>query len=333
MFEGLVRQLILGYLGRYIKDIQKEQLKITLWNEEVLLENVELILEAFDYLQLPFAFRQGRVGKLSIKIPWKKLGWDPVIIILEDVYICVSQRDDKEWCTDAIERREYANKKAQLAAAELAKLSRRVCDNQTGKSFISYITAKCDGRNSVWFEVFKFDNEANCYGVSSIAKVRGGQVSKLIDVRSLELYCDVFKENGDSESENAVAYKNVGMEKLEYGKYASMLAPLNVALSLSVNRSGKLLDDAPQYTVNIELDCLETSINEIQLQQILSLYGYVSLSRLREKYGRYRPWSSPIGKRLNGWQKAWWNYAQESVLSDVRRMLRKTSWKYFGERL
>lgn len=38
----------------------------------------------------------GRVGKLSIKIPWKKLGWDPIIIILEDVYICVSPRDDKE---------------------------------------------------------------------------------------------------------------------------------------------------------------------------------------------------------------------------------------------
>lgn len=32
MFEGLVRQLIVGYLGRYIKDIHKEQLKITLWN-------------------------------------------------------------------------------------------------------------------------------------------------------------------------------------------------------------------------------------------------------------------------------------------------------------
>jgi hypothetical protein len=29
--------------------------------EEVLLENVELILEAFDYLQLPFALKQGIV--------------------------------------------------------------------------------------------------------------------------------------------------------------------------------------------------------------------------------------------------------------------------------
>lgn len=32
MLEGFVRQLILGYLGRYVKDFQKEQLKITLWN-------------------------------------------------------------------------------------------------------------------------------------------------------------------------------------------------------------------------------------------------------------------------------------------------------------
>lgn len=91
-----MRQLLLGYLGRYVKDIQKEQLKITLWNEEVLLENVGLILEAFDYLQLPFALKQGRVGRLSIKIPWKKLGWDPLIITLEDVFVSASQRDDQE---------------------------------------------------------------------------------------------------------------------------------------------------------------------------------------------------------------------------------------------
>uniref|UniRef100_A0A2N9FJQ0 Reverse transcriptase zinc-binding domain-containing protein n=1 Tax=Fagus sylvatica TaxID=28930 RepID=A0A2N9FJQ0_FAGSY len=58
MLEGLVRQLLLGYLGRFVKDIPKEQLKIALWNGQVLLENVELILEAFDYLQLPFALKQ-----------------------------------------------------------------------------------------------------------------------------------------------------------------------------------------------------------------------------------------------------------------------------------
>ncbi|KAG8380914.1 hypothetical protein BUALT_Bualt06G0066200 [Buddleja alternifolia] len=354
MFEGLVRQLILGYLGKYIKDIQKEQLKITLWNEEVLLENVELILEAFDYLRLPFAFRQGRVGKLSIKIPWKKLGWDPIIIILEDVYICVCKRDEKEWSMDAVERREFASKKAQLAAAELAKLSRRVCDNQTGKSFISYITAKildsiqisirnvhvlyCDSLTATAEILFglKFSSltimkqsPVGSYG----AKVREGQVNKLIEVQSLELYCDMFGKTNGSNTENGIDSKNMGSGSLEDGKYSSLLAPLNVLVSLSVNRSGRLLNDVPQYTIVVELSSVATSMDEVQLQQILSLCDYMSLCRLREKYGRYRPWWSPLSKRLKGWKKAWWHYAQESVLSDVRRRLRKTSWKYFGERL
>ena len=38
----------------------------------------------------------GRVGRLSIRIPWKKLGWDPIIIILEDILVCASQREDEE---------------------------------------------------------------------------------------------------------------------------------------------------------------------------------------------------------------------------------------------
>ena len=38
----------------------------------------------------------GRVGKLSIKIPWKKLGWDPIEIVLENVFLSAAQRDDQE---------------------------------------------------------------------------------------------------------------------------------------------------------------------------------------------------------------------------------------------
>ncbi|KAF3772547.1 Vacuolar sorting-associated protein 13a [Nymphaea thermarum] len=109
---------------------------------EVVLENVELILEAFDYLQLPFAIKNGRIGRMCIKIPWTKLGWDPIIISLDDVFICTAQRDDSEWSPESVESREFAGKKAKLAAAELAKLTRRVCDNQSGQSFISYMSAK-----------------------------------------------------------------------------------------------------------------------------------------------------------------------------------------------
>ncbi|KAL3354105.1 hypothetical protein AABB24_018653 [Solanum stoloniferum] len=349
MFEGLVRQLILGYLGQYIKDIQKEKLKITLWNEEVLLEDVELILEAFDYLQLPFALKQGRVGKLSIKIPWKKLGWDPVIISLEDVLICASQRDDKEWRMDEVERREFAGKKAKLAAAELAKLSRRVCDSQAGNSFTSYITAKIldsiqlSIRNvHVLYRDMLTSSAVTVFGLklSSLTimrqlisgKVRDGSVNKLGEVKGLELYCNTLQSSHEVMRHNAVDSNSQARES-EAKNDRCMLVPLDVTLSLSVNRLGMLEKDVPQYFISVELNNVVVSLDEIQIQQILSICDYLLTCQLREKYGRFRPWWSPLGKKIKGWQTAWWQYAQKSVLLDVQQRLRRTSWKYLGERL
>ncbi|KAL5806155.1 hypothetical protein ACOSQ4_028888 [Xanthoceras sorbifolium] len=354
MFEGLVRQLLLGYLGRYVKDIQKEQLKITLWNEEVLLENVDLILEAFDYLQLPFALKQGRVGRLSIRIPWKKLGWDPLIIILEDVFVSASQRDDQEWSLDAVERREFAGKKAKLAAAELAKLSRRVCDNQAGQSFISYITAKVIDSIQVSIRNFhvlysntqldsaqimfslKFSSliimKQNLVGSYS-GKARGGQVNKIVEIKDLEICCCTFQSDVNMLSLDNVDSKFWSNARGEGNKFDHILKPFNVSVSLMINRSGKLDDDLPQYSIDTELTRLVLSLDEVQLQEIFILLDYLSTSRLREKYGRYRPRYSPLSKKPDGWQKLWWQYAQQSVLSDVRKKLKKTSWRYLGLRL
>ncbi|XP_058779187.1 uncharacterized protein LOC131653133 isoform X2 [Vicia villosa] len=63
------------------------------------------------------------------------------------------------------------------------------------------------------------------------------------------------------------------------------------------------------------------------------VWDYVCTCRLREKYGRFRPWHCPLPTKNKGWQITWWHYAQEAVLSDVRKKLKKTSWKYFGDRL
>ncbi|XP_010251472.1 PREDICTED: uncharacterized protein LOC104593388 isoform X1 [Nelumbo nucifera] len=353
MFEGLVRQLLLGYLGRYVKDIHKEQLKIGLWNGEVLLENVELILEAFDYLQLPFALKQGHVGRLSIKIPWKKLGWDPIIIVLEDVFMSACRRDDNEWSLDSVERREYAGKKAKLATAELAKLSRRVCDNQAGQSFISYITAKIlegiqvsiknvhvvyvDEQSDSARSLFglRFSSltvtKQNSVGLSGV-KLRGGQVNKIVEISSLGIYCSTSLGtlNIDDDNGNDSQFCNA---RFECGLSDYILAPFDVAVSLVVNRSGKVENGIPQYSVRAEINALVMSLNEVQMQRILIVWDYLCICQLRKKYGRYRPWCSPLSRKLKGWQKLWWHYAQESVLSDVHSRLRKTSWRYFGWRI
>ncbi|KFK27746.1 hypothetical protein AALP_AA8G423700 [Arabis alpina] len=355
MFEGLVRQLLLGYLGRYIKDIQKDQLKITVWNEEVLLENVELILEAFEYLQLPIALKQGRVGKLSIKIPWKKLGRDPIIIMLEDVFVCASQRNDQEWSSDVVEKREFAGKKAKLAAAELAKLSRRVFDSPAGNPFMSYIAAKILDSIQVSirnFHILYSDAQPESVQVllglrfssltitkqnpvgPSIGKVRGGQVNKLVEIEGLEIYCDMYEGNMDFLSvDEKRGFDNWCQSRLQSEKVGYLLKPVHVCVTLLVNRSGELYDDLPQYSISAELTDVVMTLNEFQLQQILVLLDYLQTSQLRERYGRYRPCSTSLSRKPPGWQKLWWHYAQKSILSDVRKKVWKTSWRFLGERM
>ncbi|OMO61086.1 hypothetical protein COLO4_33574 [Corchorus olitorius] len=349
MLERVLHQVLLGYLGRYVKDFSKDQVKVTLWNIEVELKDIDLILEAFDYLQLPFALKQGRVGRLSIKVPWNLISGEPILIALENVFFSVSPRDDHEWKMDAVETRELAGKKAKLAAAELAKLSRHVSDNKGGWSFIPYVTAKVLENIQVSirnFHVLYSDKQSNSEQVmfglrfSSLTMLkqnpvglRAGQVSKIVEIEGLEIYCSIFKEADNMLSLiNAEDSKSWCNSRSVGDKSEHILESVNVSLSLLVNRSGKL-NDLPQYSISAKITCLVVSLNETQLQQILILSDYLRTSQLREKYGRYRPWSCPLSRKEAGWQRLWWNYAQKSILSDVHEKLKKTSWRYLGQRL
>ncbi|KAL4187276.1 hypothetical protein AMTRI_Chr09g38240 [Amborella trichopoda] len=356
MFEGLVRQLLAGYgLGRYFKDIQKElQFKIELGKGKASLDNVALIPEAFDYLQLPFSIKEGRIGNLSIQIPWKKLGWDPIVIELKDVFLSTCPRDDAEYAQDAVEKRDIASKRAKLAAAELAKLSRRVSNNQVGQSFLSYLSAKILDNIQVTIYNFHviYDNKEKdlmAHFISGLkfsrldimtdtgakqnrngnvdVKFKGTQVNKVVKILDMGIYWNSYEGYPDRD------VMNISETSQDIGRYDYLIKPFNVTIWLVVDKSGKFEEGTPTYTVKSELTRLVLTLNEIQLQQILFFGDEFSIHSLREKYGRHRPWGCPLSEKQDGWQRLWWWYAQESVLLDVRRKLRKNSWSHLGERI
>ncbi|VFQ83984.1 unnamed protein product [Cuscuta campestris] len=165
-------------------------------------------------------------------------------------------------------------------------------------------------------------------------KVRGSHVNKIVEVQGLELYCYTYQGSDKSRSVgNSVDSKTWESAISQASEKVNLLAPLDVSLCLSVNRSGGFDSSAPQYLVNIQLKSMLIYVDEVQIQQVMSFCDYLLTSQLREKYGRYRPWWSPLDKKLKGWQIAWWHYALNSVLFDIHKRLRKTSWKYLGARL
>nr|XP_016443028.1 PREDICTED: uncharacterized protein LOC107768417 isoform X1 [Nicotiana tabacum] len=156
---------------------------------------------------------------------------------------------NNQWRMDEVERREFAGKKAKLAAAELAKLSRRVCDSRAGNSFTSYITAKVldniqlSIRNvHILYRDMLTSSAVTVFGMklSSLTimrqlvsgKMRDGRVNKLVEVKGLELYCTTFQSTHEVMRDYAVDSNSKGRE-LEANDDKYVLVPLDVSLSLS----------------------------------------------------------------------------------------------------
>lgn len=60
------------------------------------LENVRLKPEALDYLQLPVAVREGRIGRLKLQLPFGRWRGGPLVIELSDVMLCAAAREEAE---------------------------------------------------------------------------------------------------------------------------------------------------------------------------------------------------------------------------------------------
>jgi len=143
MFEGLVSDLLVKYLGQYIKDLNKEQLSIGVWGGNVVLENLEIKEEALDAFNIPFRVKKGFIGKLSLVVPWKNLKSKPVIVIIENVFLLAQpQYNYAEYDHEKEEKNKQKTKKARLENAELVKSFNEEGVDEKGDSFAQRLATK-----------------------------------------------------------------------------------------------------------------------------------------------------------------------------------------------
>uniref|UniRef100_A0A7I4B673 Uncharacterized protein n=1 Tax=Physcomitrium patens TaxID=3218 RepID=A0A7I4B673_PHYPA len=359
MLGSVVYQVLASYLGYYVKDMQREQFRIGLWSGEVLLENVDLRLEAFDSLQLPLSIKQASIGKLRICVPWKKLGWEPILISLEDVTICAGPQDDGEWDAEASERRELAAKKAALASAEIAKFSKCVSESKSGQSFLSNFFGKIVDNIQVVVKNVHIQymdkttdpevtflvgvtlsaltvstSDGSFSGSAGSGKERGGQEHKVVEVKQLAMYWNLrshpLSASAEAAEKQIISFSRT---KDDTPDKVYLLRPTDLTLKLLLNRNNMGEEGAAQYAVVINVDDLSLALEDLQLRGMLLLLDAVSIARAREKYGRFRSQANDgQGGPSTEWKKHLWQYAIDAVLSDVRKKLWRRSLGYLGWR-
>ncbi|KAH9684016.1 C2 domain-containing protein [Citrus sinensis] len=95
MFEAHVLHLLRRYLGEYVHGLSVEALRISVWKGDVVLKDLSLKAEALNSLKLPVTVKAGFIGTITLKVPWKSLGKEPVIVLIDRVFILAHPADGR----------------------------------------------------------------------------------------------------------------------------------------------------------------------------------------------------------------------------------------------
>ncbi len=121
MLEGLVAGLLNRFLGMYVKNFDPARLKVGIWSGDVKLRDLELRKEALDQLKLPINVMEGHLGQLTLIIPWSNLRGAPVRVLIEDVFLLASPKEEAAYDPEEEDRRKQRIKMEKLDSAELLK--------------------------------------------------------------------------------------------------------------------------------------------------------------------------------------------------------------------
>lgn len=137
MLEGLVAWVLNNYLGKYVENLNTDQLSIAILTGsfcfvfiyiysniickkigEVELENLPLRRDALRHLGIPVEIRAGHIGKIKLQIPIRSLRSSPWVIVIERLYLVAGPLALDEWDQAAEELADQDRKLAALDAIE-----------------------------------------------------------------------------------------------------------------------------------------------------------------------------------------------------------------------
>ncbi|CAL9040995.1 unnamed protein product [Musa banksii] len=120
MLEAHVLYLLRKYLGEYVEGLSVEALRISVWKGDVVLKDLKLKAEALNSLRLPVIVKAGFVGTITLRVPWKSLGKEPVIVLIDRVFLLAHPVPDGQTLRDEDREKLFQAKLQQIEEMELA---------------------------------------------------------------------------------------------------------------------------------------------------------------------------------------------------------------------
>ncbi|KAH8253644.1 hypothetical protein KR032_006328 [Drosophila birchii] len=356
VFEAVVADVLNKVLGDYIENLDRKQLKIGIWGGDVVLQNLKIRANALDEMDLPVQLIYGFLGKLVLKIPWKNLYSQPVIVNVEDLYVLVSPNNNVQYNEEKEAKYEMDLKKAAMAALEAArkkelekdlpkpdagfaeKLTAQIVNNlqvQITNVHLRYEDTTTTGSPFSFgislqeLELYTTDSDwEKCYMAQHAA-----QVFKIANLSCLSAYMNcggqLYGNNMDQLLENFQA--NIARKESKPVGYHYVLGPISCNAKLKLNMNPELDEpafDKPKIDLTLEMEKLNVGLTNTQFDNVIKLGDAMNRQQLALPYRKYRPYNLPV----KGHAKEWWQFAIKCVLEEnIRRPNRCWTWQHMKE--
>jgi vacuolar protein sorting-associated protein 13A/C len=368
MLEGLVAGLLNRFLGMYVKNFDPAQLKVGIWSGDVKLSNLELRREALDQLKLPINVVEGHLGQLTLTIPWSNLRGAPVKVVIEDVYLLASPKEEAQYNEEEEERRRQRIKMEKLDSAELLKersLEGLSQDEQKrSQTFTASLVTKIVDNLQVTvknihvryedsisapghpfalgitleeFSAISTDGEWKPTFIQDSTKV----THKLATLGALAVYWNTDTKLMGPGREIEIPAEDLMTHQDMVSRFKSMIVKeendvvANHQFILKpVSGQAKIEMDktgssaAPKLKATLLFDEIGLVLDDDQYRDALMMVDLFHYFVRHQEYKKYQP----KGVRPKEDPRAWLQFAGNAVLSKIHERNRRWSWDYFRER-
>ncbi|XP_068605139.1 intermembrane lipid transfer protein VPS13D [Brachionichthys hirsutus] len=337
MLEGLVAWVLNTYLGKYVSNLNTDQLSIALLKGAVELENLPLRKDALREFDLPFEVKAGFIGKITLQIPFYRPHSDPWVISMSQLNLIIGPAQLQEY-DDEKEREEERRRKRRLLRA-LEDRFKSECE-QRGESYwysvvtriVENIELKIQDVHLRFEDDFSNPDSPFSFGVCidrvSAQNPPKEPAQKLLRQKQLEI--EGFSVYWDTEGEilgklPANQIQEAMTQCMQSREHQYIFEPVCASVLLRRNTSKEPLrsGSAPRIEGQVQLQPMSLRLSQVQYQQIMSFLKELDRRDRELQYRRWRP-KVPISADC----RRWWLFAIQANLNEIRERRRRGSWGF-----
>uniref|UniRef100_A0A8D2B1Q4 Vacuolar protein sorting 13 homolog D n=1 Tax=Sciurus vulgaris TaxID=55149 RepID=A0A8D2B1Q4_SCIVU len=345
MLEGLVAWVLNTYLGKYVNNLNTDQLSVALLKGAVELENLPLKKDALKELELPFEVKAGFIGKVTLQIPFYRPHVDPWVISISSLHLIGAPEKIQDFNDEKEKLLERERKKALLQALEERWKNER---QQKGESYWYSVTASVVTRIVENIELkiqdvhLRFEDGVTspshpfafgiCIKNVSVQNAVNEPVQKLmrkkqLDVAEFSVYwdvdCTLLGDLPQVELQEAMA------RSMESRSHHYVLEPVCASALLKRNCSKEPLRSrhSPRIECDIQLETIPLKLSQLQYRQIM---GFLKELERKERQVKFRKWKPKVAVSKSC--REWWYFALNANLYEIREQRKRCTWDFMLHR-